>query len=94
MKQKALGIILYLSLAFGVTTVTYAASEYAQGGTWSHGVGSKYVWSYYYHGSKGHASTAIGKYESYSGYTKRGIKAKASARKAFWNSNRAYYKVY
>ncbi|MDU9352108.1 lactococcin 972 family bacteriocin [Staphylococcus aureus] len=95
MKNKVLGLSLYLSLALGISTVTYAtAYEYAHGGTWSHGVGSKYVWSYYYHSSKGHGSTAIGKYESYSGYTRPGIKAKASATKTFWGINKAYYNVY
>ncbi|MGU3126977.1 lactococcin 972 family bacteriocin [Staphylococcus aureus] len=65
-----------------------------EGGTWSHGVGSKYVWSYYYHGHKGHGATAIGKYRSFSGYTRAGVKAKASATKHNWWVNRAYYNIY
>ncbi|MDX3587218.1 lactococcin 972 family bacteriocin [Streptomyces europaeiscabiei] len=32
------------------------------GGTWDYGAGTSYVWSYYYHGSKCHGSTAIGEY--------------------------------
>ncbi|HDX7582439.1 TPA: lactococcin 972 family bacteriocin, partial [Staphylococcus aureus] len=51
------GTILYLTLALGLSTAAYASTEYAEGGTWSHGVGSKYVWSYYYHGHKGHGAT-------------------------------------
>ena len=49
-KNKIFGTILYLTLALGLSTAAYASTEYAEGGTWSHGVGSKYVWSYYYHG--------------------------------------------
>ncbi|WP_207573231.1 lactococcin 972 family bacteriocin [Staphylococcus simiae] len=33
---------------------------------------AQYVWSYYYHGYKGHSSTAIGRYKSNSRYTKPG----------------------
>ncbi|NDR10827.1 lactococcin 972 family bacteriocin [Staphylococcus aureus] len=78
----------------GLSTAAYASTEYAEGGTWSHGVGSKYVWSYYYHGHKGHGATAIGKYRSFSGYTRAGVKAKASATKHNWWVNRAYYNIY
>ncbi|WP_231910054.1 lactococcin 972 family bacteriocin [Staphylococcus simiae] len=39
------------------------------------------MWSYYYHGYKEHGSTAIGCYKSYSGYTKPGKRARASAEK-------------
>lgn len=53
-----------------------------------------YVWSYYYHGHKGHGATAIGKYRSFSGYTRAGVKAKASATKHNWWVNRAYYNIY
>ncbi|MFB2054998.1 lactococcin 972 family bacteriocin [Staphylococcus aureus] len=88
------GAILYLSLALGLSTATYASTEYAEGGTWSHGVGSKYVWSYYYHGHKGHGATAIGKYRSFSGYTRASVKAKASATKHNCWVNRAYYNIY
>ncbi|EOB0528836.1 TPA: lactococcin 972 family bacteriocin [Staphylococcus aureus] len=62
--------------------------------TWSHGVGSKYVWSHCYHDHKGHGATAIGKYRSFSGYTRAGVKAKASATKHNWWVNRAYYNIY
>ncbi|MBE5673097.1 lactococcin 972 family bacteriocin [Staphylococcus sp. SS35] len=86
--------LLYLSLALGLSTAAYASTEYAEGGTWSHGAGSKYVWSYYYHGHKGHGATAIGKYRSFSGYTRAGIKVKASATKNNWWVNRAYYNIY
>ncbi|HFG0326994.1 lactococcin 972 family bacteriocin [Staphylococcus aureus] len=94
MKNKIFGAILYLSLALGLSTAAYASTEYAEGGTWSHGVGSKYVWSYYYHGHKGHGATAIGKYRSFSGYTRAGVKAKVSATKNNWWVNRAYYNIY
>ncbi|AWR33189.1 lactococcin 972 family bacteriocin [Staphylococcus aureus] len=88
------GTILYLYLALGLSTVAYASTEYAEGGTWSHGVGSKYVWSYYYHAHKGHGATAIGKYRSFSGYTRASVKAKASATKHNLRVNRAYYNIY
>ncbi|ELK4629097.1 lactococcin 972 family bacteriocin [Staphylococcus pseudintermedius] len=76
------------------TSIVSAKTIYAQGGTWSYGVGSEYVWSYYSHNHKYHGSTAIGKYKSESGYTDPGEEAKASAEKRWWRSNEAYYKVY
>ncbi|AGW33413.1 MULTISPECIES: lactococcin 972 family bacteriocin [Staphylococcus] len=91
-KNKIYGAILYLSLALGLSTAAFASTEYAEGGTWSHGVGSKYVWSYYYHGHKGHGATASGKYRSFSGYTRAGVKA--STTKHNWWVNRAYYNIY
>lgn len=39
--------LLYLSLALGLSIAAYASTEYAEGGTRSHGVGSRYVWSFY-----------------------------------------------
>ncbi|BDB37458.1 TPA: lactococcin 972 family bacteriocin [Staphylococcus aureus] len=48
----------------------------------------------YYHGHKGHGATAIGKYRSFSGYTRAGVKAKASATKHNCWINRAYYNIY
>ncbi|MGT0202212.1 lactococcin 972 family bacteriocin [Staphylococcus aureus] len=73
------GTILYLDLALGLSTAAYAHIQNTQKEALeSHGVGSKYVWSYYYHGHKGHGATAIGKYESFSGYTRAGVRAKAS----------------
>ncbi|CRI08857.1 TPA: lactococcin 972 family bacteriocin [Staphylococcus aureus] len=53
-----------------------------------------YVWSHCYHDHKGHGATAIGKYRSFSGYTRAGVKAKASATKHNWWVNRAYYNIY
>ncbi|MGO5698403.1 lactococcin 972 family bacteriocin [Staphylococcus aureus] len=91
-KNKIYGAILYLSLALGLSTAAFASTEYAEGGTWSHGVGIKYVWSYYYHGHKGHGATASGKYRSFSGYTRAGVKA--STTKHNWWVNRAYYNIY
>lgn len=91
-KNKIYGAILYLSLALGLSTAAFASTEYAEGGTWSHGVGSKYVWSYYYHGHKGHGATASGKYRSFSGYTRACVKA--STTKHNWWVNRAYYNIY
>ncbi len=31
--------LYYLTLALGLSTAAYASTEYAEGGTWSHGVG-------------------------------------------------------
>lgn len=50
------------------------------------------VWSYYYHGHKGHGATAIGKYRSFSGYTRAGVKASATKHNCW--VNRAYYNIY
>ncbi|MBX5319877.1 lactococcin 972 family bacteriocin [Staphylococcus caprae] len=93
MKNKFISILIAFSLLIGLTATASAASVYTHGGKWSYGVGSKYVWSYYYHGNKGHSSTAIGKYESYSGYTRSGEQSKASAVKA-WFGNETYYNIY
>lgn len=53
MKNKFISILIAFSLLIGLTATASAASVYTHGGKWSYGVGSKYVWSYYYHGNKG-----------------------------------------
>ncbi|WP_238989650.1 lactococcin 972 family bacteriocin [Staphylococcus sp. MI 10-1553] len=57
-------------------------------------VGSEYVWSYYSQNHRYHSSTAIGKYESESGFTEPREEAKPSAEKRWWWSNESYYNVY
>ncbi|MGW7832079.1 lactococcin 972 family bacteriocin [Staphylococcus xylosus] len=93
MKKTIISILFTGIVVFGSGTVTKAVTIYAEGGLWNYGVGSSYVWSYYNHNSKAHGSTAIGKYASYSGKTRAGIQARASAPKAHWD-NQTYYKVY
>lgn len=92
--KKLISVSLSGLMLLGIISgVVSAATVYAQGGKWEYGVGEKYVWSYYSHGSKYHASTAIGKYPSESGKTRPGVKAQASAEKS-WSGNQTYYKVY
>ncbi|WP_277581895.1 lactococcin 972 family bacteriocin [Staphylococcus equorum] len=93
MKKTIISILLYLAIVLGSGTIANAATIYAQGGIWNYGVGSKYVWSYYSNNYKAHGSTAVGKYKSYSGKTRAGIQARASAPKPFF-VNRTYYNVY
>ncbi|UXV36950.1 lactococcin 972 family bacteriocin [Staphylococcus simulans] len=94
MKKYVARTIIIATLLLGMGTTTIAnAYEWAEGGKWSHGIGSTYVWSYYTHNSYGHDSTAIGKYRSDSGYTTAEKQARASAEKAWWG-NQAYYRVY
>ncbi|WP_324838174.1 lactococcin 972 family bacteriocin [Staphylococcus simulans] len=82
MKKYVARTIIIATLLLGMGTTTIAnAYEWAEGGKWSHGIGSTYVWSYYTHNSYGHDSTAIGKYRSDSGYTTAGKQARASAEK-------------
>ena len=79
------------SLLF-ITTPVLAATINVEGGVWNYGVGSKYVWSYYSHAHKTHKSSVHGKYDASSGWTRKGVKAKASAAKAI-GGNEAYYDV-
>ncbi|PTJ71088.1 lactococcin 972 family bacteriocin [Staphylococcus hyicus] len=83
----ALGSLLGIAHTADATTVDVG------GGKWSHGVGSKYVWSHYSHNSRNHGATAIGKYSSFSGIARPGVQAKASAPKA-WTGNKAYYSLH
>ncbi|EGQ3526163.1 TPA: lactococcin 972 family bacteriocin [Staphylococcus pseudintermedius] len=95
MKKKFLSTLVagLLVVFIGATSLVSAESVHAEGGIWNHGVGSKYVWSYYSHNGKYHTSTAIGKYRSDSGATKPGEEAQASAEKRWWWRNEAYYSV-
>ncbi|SCS40213.1 lactococcin 972 family bacteriocin [Staphylococcus caeli] len=93
MKKFIISLLLFISFVLSTVPLIKAATIYAQGGVWNYGIGSTYVWSYYSHNSKAHASTAVGKYTSYSGKTRPGIQARASAPIAFWG-NQTYYKVY
>lgn len=80
-------------LILGAAAVTVqAATVEAEGGVWNYGVGSTYVWSYYSHNGRNHASTAKGKYTSYSGKMPPGVQARASAAKS-WSVNKTYYSV-
>ncbi|GAA3852586.1 lactococcin 972 family bacteriocin [Streptomyces sp. NPDC003631] len=54
----AAGALVIAAATPALATITYPA----EGGTWDHGAGTAIVWSDYYHGSKCHGSTAVGKY--------------------------------
>lgn len=88
---KQLTIAGVTAVAIGGAVVTsVAAADNVSGGTWWHGVGSTYVYSNFYHGSRAHSSSVRGKYWSNSGWTAAGVTSKASAEKAILG-NQAYY---
>lgn len=68
----------------------YAYADQVGGGEWRHGVGSYYVWSYYFHNYRNHSSSVSGQYFASSGRTSPGYDAQASAPKSLFG-NRAYY---
>lgn len=93
--------VLTMLIAIIISTSAGVANAYQiniSGGKWNYGISNTYVWSNYYHGSKGHGSTAIGKYTSFSGYTKRGNWSYASAHAVSkWQigkTNKTYYNLY
>lgn len=79
-------------MMFVVPVFASSSTISAQGGRWNYGVGSKYVWSYYSHNHKTHKASVEGKYYVSSGWTKKGITAKASCEKRLFG-NRSYYEV-
>lgn len=79
------------SLVFMATPVL-AYTVNVQGGTWNYGVGSTYVWSYYSHNRRTHKASVHGAYDASSGWTRKGIQARASAQKAAFG-NKSYYDV-
>lgn len=91
-KNKIYGVILYLFLVFGLLIVVFVFIEYVEGGIWSYGVGSKYVWFYYYYGYKGYGVIVSGKYRLFSGYIRVGVKVLII--KYNWWVNRVYYNIY
>ncbi|MDF7627204.1 lactococcin 972 family bacteriocin [Lactobacillaceae bacterium L1_55_11] len=74
----------------GLISAVDAATISAGGGTWSYGVGKKYVWSYYDHDYRYHSSSVSGQYYVSSGNTAPGYSAQASAPRALWG-NQSYY---
>ena len=55
------------------------------GGTWNYGVGTTYVWSYYQHMKKWHKSSVKPGWFAQtfsSGWQRKGVRAKASAKRA------------
>ncbi|MBM6630033.1 lactococcin 972 family bacteriocin [Mammaliicoccus vitulinus] len=97
MKKFFITLLLAITITSSVGIVK-AYQVNVNGGTWNYGISNKYVWSNYYHGSKAHYSTAIGRYKSTSGYTPRRSWSKASAVKRpgwqIWKVNRTYYGFY
>lgn len=91
-KKLLTSTVVTTAVAALLSTPVLATTINTQGGTWNYGVGSKYVWSYYSHKHKTHKSSVQGKYYSTSGWTRKGVKAKASAEKAK-HGNRSYFDV-
>ncbi|GAA2278327.1 hypothetical protein GCM10010234_13340 [Streptomyces hawaiiensis] len=86
-----------LKVVFATVALTVAAGAPAMasvnvgGGQWSYGTGCCSVWSNYKHASENHSSSADGDYWAYSGCTKPGPWALASAElgggtgKSYWD---------
>lgn len=93
-KIVKVGISCIASFSFLLITSfpVLAATVYAGGGTWNYGVGTKYVWSYYSHSSKVHKSSVLGRNYISSGWTRKGVQARASTEKAI-TGNKSYYDV-
>ncbi|MFG2562751.1 lactococcin 972 family bacteriocin [Streptomyces sp. NPDC048496] len=81
----AAGALVVAAATPALATITYPA----EGGTWDHGAGTAIVWSDYYHGSKCHGSTAVGKYID-SDEAAKGSWSFAQATVAL-SGNKAYY---
>ena len=92
--KKGIIIIGTITILLGGSSVALASKHKVnvEGGTWSYGVGSKYVYSNYYHKSKTHKSSVIGKTTNSSGWTRKGVTSKASAQKKL-SGNKSYYDV-
>lgn len=71
--------------------VSPKAVVYVGGGKWNYGVGVRYVWSYYQHNAYCHKASAHGRYWSYSGKTRPGVEARASAQRSFSRTNESYW---
>jgi hypothetical protein len=77
------------ALVMAAAAPALAVVENVGGGTWDHGAGTAVVWSDYYHGTKCHGSTAVGKYID-SDEAGKGSWSFAQAEVAL-SGNKAYY---
>ncbi|GHC26372.1 lactococcin 972 family bacteriocin [Leuconostoc lactis] len=84
-------VVLTGVIASGIFSgISFAHADQVGGGDWRHGVGSYYVWSYYFHNYRNHSSSVSGQYFASSGRTSPGYDAQASAPKSLFG-NKAYY---
>ncbi|WP_278952542.1 lactococcin 972 family bacteriocin [Lactobacillus apis] len=75
--------------------VSPRATQERDGGTWNYGVGTTYVWSYYYHKTRLHRSSVkpgIWAALVSSNWTRKGVQSRASAPKAS-RGNYCYYDI-
>lgn len=90
MRRMATAAVVSALLAIGGAGAAHAATTYPAGGVWTHGA-NPIVYSNYYHPSRWHGSTAVGRYTYRSALVAPGRWSVASApRKA--HGNRAYYR--
>ncbi|WP_105956851.1 lactococcin 972 family bacteriocin [Apilactobacillus quenuiae] len=87
-KKIILSFLTIATLGIGLSSI--ANASHVGGGNWTHGIGSKYVWSNYSHNHRYHSSAVSGQYYASSGKTVPRYTAKASAPKSWWG-NKAYY---
>lgn len=63
-------VVLTGVIASGIFSgISFAHADQVGGGDWRHGVGSYYVWSYYFHNYRNHSSSVSGQYFASSGRT-------------------------
>jgi lactococcin 972 family bacteriocin len=91
LRQGLLTVIAAAIILIVTAVPSYAIVTYTGGGKWDHGVGVRIVWSYYAHAKYCHKASAYGAYWAYSGNTRAGVWAKASAERSFDHTNESYW---
>lgn len=94
--MKAITAVILVGGSLTITTPAHATRVSADGGTWDYGVAGYpgTTWSYYYHASKVHRSTACNtSWCSRSADAGRGSWSRVAVQ-ASLNNNRAYYYNY
>lgn len=91
MRTHLASAALATTMVFSSAGVAGAAISEVDGGTWDHGVNDKIVWSHYFHPTRTHGSTAIGKFKANSGCVQPKVQSRATAPKKL-TGNKAYYK--
>ncbi|MEU1898521.1 lactococcin 972 family bacteriocin [Nocardiopsis dassonvillei] len=91
LRRAAATLAIAAGLTAGTAGVAAAAVSYVGGGTWYHGLTSSVVYSDYFHGSRCHGSTAVGRYTVTSAAYLPGYTSRASAPRALSN-NESYWR--
>ncbi|CRH85725.1 bacteriocin%2C lactococcin 972 family [Chlamydia trachomatis] len=93
-KKAAAGLGASLIALSAVTAMPADAKvEYVDGGVWDHGVSRTKVWANYKHNKKRYGVAVQGVYYADSGCVGPRKWARASAPRAWWGGNRAWYYI-